>query len=103
MRLTSTSIIRASFLLALFLTGPAVIAETIKIPVGQQTIVSKTARPTLGMSQETVEKQFGSPIEVVAAKGQPPISRWIYEDFVVYFEYNTVLHSVVKHQPQIEQ
>jgi hypothetical protein len=27
--------------------------------------------------------------------GDPPISRWVYDHFTVYFEYDKVLHSVV--------
>ena len=32
----------------------------------------------------------------VAAVGNPPITRWEYPSFVVFFENNIVLHSVVK-------
>jgi hypothetical protein len=28
--------------------------------------------------------------------GEPPISSWEYEPFVVYFEYDRVIHSVAK-------
>jgi hypothetical protein len=30
----------------------------------------------------------------VAAVGQPPIARWVYPSFVVYFERNLVIHAV---------
>lgn len=85
--------------IALF-SSATTIAETIKIPVGQQSTASELARPLLGMSKDSVEKQYGSPDERIAAKGVPPISRWIYSDFVVYFESDTVIHSVIKHKPQ---
>jgi hypothetical protein len=29
--------------------------------------------------------------------GEPPITRWDYDKFVVVFEYNRVIHSVTKH------
>jgi len=31
-----------------------------------------------------------------AAVGDPPISRWEYADFTVYFEYDRVVHAVLK-------
>lgn len=74
-------------------------AETIKIPLGQQTSGYEVERPTLGMHQSMVEKKFGQPLGWQEPKGTPPISRWEYKHFVVYFESNYVIHSVVKHQP----
>lgn len=52
-------------------------------------------RPTRGMSMDNVEQQYGQAQQTFAAVGEPPITRWDYADFVVYFEYNTVIHSVV--------
>jgi hypothetical protein len=53
-------------------------------------------KPTRGMSQESVQANFGAPASTTAAVGDPPISRWEYADFVVFFEYNLVIHSVTK-------
>jgi prolyl-tRNA editing enzyme YbaK/EbsC (Cys-tRNA(Pro) deacylase) len=53
-------------------------------------------QPARGMSMEKVEATFGAPTSRVPAVGQPPITRWEYPGFVVYFEHNLVLHSVVK-------
>ena len=53
-------------------------------------------RPTRGMSQASVEAKFGQPAAVKAPVGDPPISRWEYADFVVYFEYDKVIHAVRK-------
>jgi hypothetical protein len=47
------------------------------------------------MSMAEVESRFGAPAERFAAVGQPPITRWVYPSFVVYFEYQTVVHAVV--------
>ena len=52
-----------------------------------------------GMSKATVRRQFGEPSRRVAAIGDPPISRWVYDDFVVVFEHQFVLHSVVPEAP----
>lgn len=51
-------------------------------------------KPTRGMSQAKVESTYGSPNSKVPAVGEPPISRWEYGGFVVYFEYDKVIHSV---------
>ena len=52
--------------------------------------------PRRGMSQEKVQNELGRPVEIVPAVGTPPISRWIYDDRVVYFEYASVIHVVAK-------
>lgn len=48
-----------------------------------------------GLSEQAVLARFGEPRERLAPVGQPPISRWVYDDFTVYFEFNTALHAVV--------
>jgi hypothetical protein len=53
-------------------------------------------QPPRGMSMEKVEARFGAPTNRVPAVGNPPITRWEYPGFIVYFEHNLVLHSVVK-------
>jgi hypothetical protein len=53
-------------------------------------------RPTRGMTAANVESKFGTPDAKVAPVGDPPISRWEYKDMVVFFEYDRVIHAVVK-------
>lgn len=61
--------------------------------------------PAHGMSMANVEHIFGAPQEKISAvpdpgtKLHPPITRWVYPDYVVYFEYNYVVHSVLKAHP----
>ena len=62
---------------------------------GSQTF-DQPGKPTRGMSQESVQANFGAPQSTTAAIGDPPISRWEYTGFVVFFEYNLVIHSVTK-------
>jgi len=50
--------------------------------------------PTRGTSMSQVEARHGAPAERYAAVGQPPITRWVYPSFVVYFEYQHVVHTV---------
>lgn len=56
---------------------------------------TRMATPGRGLSMAQVEQRYGEPARRVGAVGQPPISRWVYPGFVVYFEGNLVLHSVV--------
>ena len=55
-----------------------------------------SARPSRGMTAASVESRYGAPAAKEAAVGDPPISRWEYENFVVFFEYDRVIHAVVK-------
>jgi hypothetical protein len=50
--------------------------------------------PGKGMTKDQVEDRFGSPPEKVGSVGEPPISRWVYSGFTVYFEYDHVIHAV---------
>lgn len=72
--------------------------DTVAIPVGSQGPAGMEL-PSRGLTRESVEEQFGVPGEVFAAVGEPPISRWLYPDFTVYFEGNIVIHSVANHTP----
>ena len=53
------------------------------------------AAPARGMTMTQVASKFGDPLSKVAAVGTPPISRWEYSGFVVYFERDHVIHAVV--------
>lgn len=53
-------------------------------------------RPTRGMTQARVEASYGAPVAKKAPVGEPPISRWEYPNMVVYFEYDRVIHAVLK-------
>ncbi|MFK8019412.1 MAG: phosphodiesterase [Pseudomonadales bacterium] len=75
-------------------------ADLIKIPIGQQDKeLQHLSKPTRGQSKAQVELQFGVPVQRYNARGEPPISRWEYAGFMVFFEYEHVIHSVVKHRP----
>ncbi len=52
-------------------------------------------RPTRGMSMSTVAQKFGEAQQKSSAIGEPPITKWTYSDFIVYFEYSHVIHSVI--------
>ncbi|PHQ26449.1 hypothetical protein CLH62_02315 [Marinobacter guineae] len=82
--------------LALFPAASAV-AEEIRVPVGAQADRDQANFPGTGMSQASVRSSWGSPLEIQGPVGQPPISQWHYQNFVVYFENDRVIHTVLKH------
>lgn len=47
-----------------------------------------------GRKATRVALPLHAPAERFAAVGQPPITRWVYPDFVVFFEYSHVIHAV---------
>ena len=69
-------------------------AETIVIDDQVQLRESGVEKPSRGSSMKAVEARFGVPANRHAAIGKPPITRWDYPGFSVYFEYEHVVHSV---------
>lgn len=57
---------------------------------------ARTEMPGRGMSMERVQGRFGAPQSVSGPIGDPPITRWDYQGFVVVFEHRFVIHSVEK-------
>ncbi|MHB8424112.1 MAG: hypothetical protein ACYDB9_03010 [Gammaproteobacteria bacterium] len=80
---------------------------TVPASVPAQTTSEETgpAMPVRGMNMANVEHIFGAPLQKLPAvpavgnKLHPPITRWVYPHYVVYFEYNDVIHSVLKAHP----
>ena len=89
---------RALPLLFALLLPLAASADTLEIPVGQQGD-SVAGLPQLGESKRSVLERFGLADEEHRPVGQPPITRWDYRSFSVYFEYDHVINSVLHHQP----
>src|SRR5271165_7509442 len=56
---------------------------------------SDVATPSRGMTMDQVASKFGAPVTKVPPVGNPPIARWEYPGFVVYFEHEHVIHSVI--------
>ena len=70
-------------------------AEVVAVDSGIAVKESDVATPSRGMTMNQVSTKFGTPTNKVPAVGRPPISRWEYPGFVVYFENDHVIHSVV--------
>ena len=58
--------------------------------------------PANGLTKDQVEQRYGAPGERRAPVGEPPISRWLYEDYSVYFENELVIESVLHHGAVLE-
>ena len=73
-------------------------ADTLTIPLGQQASGQQVNLPQRGTNTSQVQRQHGEPTTRHAAVGQPPITRWDYPGYSVYFEYDHVVHAVRHHQ-----
>lgn len=68
-----------------------------------QTSSPPSARPDTpprGMTKSRVLARYGKPVSQSGPVGQPPISRWDYPDYRLYFEYDHVLHAVIPDHPE---
>ena len=83
--------LKSGLVIVLFCMIPACFAEVVSVSVSNQ---AQTEKPVLGQSMNLVEKKFGLPIKKSLSVGQPPISRWRYARFTVYFEHDIVIHAV---------
>jgi outer membrane protein assembly factor BamE (lipoprotein component of BamABCDE complex) len=70
-------------------------ADIVAVDSGVAVKESDGIAPARGMTMSQVASKFGAPVTKVPAVGNPPISRWEYPGFVVYFERDHVIHSVV--------
>lgn len=90
----------ASLALALAALAPAVGAETLLVERVQAEVA--VAMPTRGSTMRQVQSRFGAPAQKLAPiagpnsrRHNPPITRWIYPGFEVYFEYDHVIDAVL--------
>lgn len=78
------------------LVAGAARADTLLIDGVESDAQSASTRPKSGMSMTAVESTYGAPAQKGATIGQPPITRWDYPTFSVYFENDRVIHAVAK-------
>ena len=93
-----TRIVFIAFLLCL--SFPAA-ADVLIIDEVRQ--VERMDLPSNGQSMDDIENKFGQPDSRHEAVGDPPITRWDYDSYSVYFEYDKVLFSVLHPGNVIEQ
>jgi outer membrane protein assembly factor BamE (lipoprotein component of BamABCDE complex) len=70
------------------------LAETIVIDDQVQVRDSSVDRPKRGSTMTQVEAKFGAPTTKHDAVGSPPITRWDYAGFSVFFEHDRVIDAV---------
>ncbi|MDI9245682.1 hypothetical protein [Marinobacter sp. CHS3-4] len=100
MKNRAMQILCAATATATMLLAPAgiTVAEELKMSVKSQTQRSlQQDLPRNGLSESSVRNAWGDPQSITGPVGEPPITQWHYENFVVYFEGNRVIHSVLKH------
>ena len=84
------------FTVIAFLLSTAGAAQADTLQMDGMSQANDGSRPSRGMTAASVESKFGAPVSKQAPVGDPPISRWEYQDFIVFFEYDRVIHAVVK-------
>lgn len=91
MRGIQRHVVLVLFGLLFALAGPGH-ADTLTTPSGST--IAADSGPRRGLSMERVRASYGVPNQEVAAVGTPPITRWVYGGFTVYFEHEFVIHAV---------
>lgn len=85
----------ALVLAALAIPGLAA-GDTLLVDGVKQARSSADQRPSRGMTMAQVESNWGQPAARKPAVGDPPITRWDYAGFSVFFEYSHVVHAVLR-------
>jgi len=80
--------------LALVLPAAALAESGGEMSTRQEAPPSVGAMPSRGMTMDQVKQYFGEPRKRIPPVGDPPITRWQYDDMMVYFEYKYVIDSV---------
>jgi hypothetical protein len=75
-------------------------AEELIIAITKQAEDVKGIMPTpnQGQSMAAVQARWGQEIARSETVGEPPIDKLEYGDFFVYFENETVIHTVIKYK-----
>ena len=84
----------AALLIGSALAGSTV-ADTVVVNDQVQVMPSQVERPKRGTTMDEVEKHFGAPVNRHPTVGAPPITRWDYSNFSVFFEKDRVIDAVV--------
>jgi hypothetical protein len=90
------------FALGLCMAGAR--ADVLAMPDEEATHAAPASLPAKGQSMGEVLKHYGEPLTKHPAAGgdtpkHPPITRWDYQGFSVFFEHTHVVDSVVPGRP----
>jgi hypothetical protein len=82
------------FLMLILLSVPAFLTADVLL-IEQVRQAKGMAVPQNGQSKAEVEAAFGAPETTTGPVGDPPITRWTYQRWTVYFEFDHVLFTVL--------
>ena len=85
----------ARMVLALMLVFSTGLAQADVLLIEEVRQSERMNLPVNGISRDEVQARFGEPVSRLAAVGDPPITRWNYASWSVYFEYELVLFTVL--------
>jgi len=93
-----------STLLAIAILLPAISARADELEMPGETVGTSLSKPSKGSTMKAVLHAFGAPTKKYAPVGggsvhQPPITRWDYPSFSVFFENSHVVDAVVPGSP----
>lgn len=110
--MSATALRIATTILACTVAAPAALAQD-TTPIRKDVLLIErvhteptTTLPARGQLMPAVRATFGEPQQTLAAVGgssaqRPPITRWVYPQFTVYFENDHVINAVLnKASPQ---
>lgn len=87
-----------ALLMVLILAPMPVLSEVLLIDAIAEAPPNSPAglpRPSVSMNMDRVLERYGEPTMRYEAVGEPPITRWDYPGYSVYFEHELVLNTVV--------
>ena len=82
--------------LLLSLAGSPAMADEITMSGPMAPVPAGMEIPVRGMHMDQVKQMYGQPMSMEDPVGEPPITRWHYKDYSVYFEHQYVIQSVPK-------
>lgn len=89
-----TRMVMTGFALGLLMLATGLVRADVLI-IEEVRQVERMNLPRNGQTMQAIEAHYGAPDRRHAAVGEPPITRWDYADYSVYFENDRVLFSVL--------
>ncbi len=94
-------VLTLGLILAMPLALPTAMADVLLIEQVRQ--AERMTLPVNGETKAAVEARYGTPVNRSGPVGDPPISKWEYQRWSVYFEYDRVLFTVIHKGEVIEK
>ena len=98
----TTKTFKSTLLLLLTITGLVFSAHADVLLIERVEAKAGIDVPQKSSTMNQVRSQYGDPLNEHGAVGEPPITRWDYADFIVYFEHQHVITTVLKKSKSTE-